>query len=131
MPAQNRSSPWNLPNGLTVLRLLLVPLMGWLLLRDGGADDASRVGAFLTFSVAMITDRLDGELARRRGLVTDFGVIADPIADKALTGTAFVGLSVLGELPWWVTVVVLIRDRCDGAAFRSAPAYRPARGPGR
>ena len=58
----------------------------------------------------MITDRLDGELARRRGLVTDFGVIADPIADKALTGTAFVGLSVLGELPWWVTVVVLIRE---------------------
>jgi CDP-diacylglycerol---glycerol-3-phosphate 3-phosphatidyltransferase len=109
-PAPNRPSPWNLPNGLTVLRLLLVPLMGWLLLREGGADEASRVGAFVTFSVAMITDRIDGELARRRGLVTDFGVIADPIADKALTGTAFVGLSVLGELPWWVTVVILARE---------------------
>ena len=110
IPAQNRTSPWNLANGLTVLRLLLVPLMGWLLLRDGGADETSRVGAFVVFSVAMITDRLDGELARRRGLVTDFGVIADPIADKALTGTAFIGLSVLGELPWWVTVVVLVRE---------------------
>jgi CDP-diacylglycerol--glycerol-3-phosphate 3-phosphatidyltransferase len=58
----------------------------------------------------MVTDRVDGELARRRGLVTDFGKIADPIADKALTGTAFVGLSLLGELPWWVTVVVLVRE---------------------
>jgi CDP-diacylglycerol---glycerol-3-phosphate 3-phosphatidyltransferase len=110
IPAQNRTSPWNLPNGLTVLRLLLVPVMGWLLLRAGGADDASRVGAFVVFSVAMITDRMDGELARRRGLVTDFGVIADPIADKALTGTAFIGLSLLGELPWWVTIVVLVRE---------------------
>jgi CDP-diacylglycerol---glycerol-3-phosphate 3-phosphatidyltransferase len=110
IPAQNRTSPWNLPNGLTVLRLLLVPLMGWLLLREGGADEASRVGAFVTFSAAMITDQMDGELARRRGQVTDFGVIADPIADKALTGTAFVGLSVLGELPWWVTLVVLVRE---------------------
>ena len=97
-------------NALTVLRLLLVPLLAWLLLRDGGEDDPSRVAAFVTFSVAMVTDRVDGELARRRGLVTDFGKIADPIADKALTGTAFVGLSLLGELPWWVTVVVLVRE---------------------
>jgi CDP-diacylglycerol---glycerol-3-phosphate 3-phosphatidyltransferase len=109
-PAQVRPSPWNIPNGLTVLRLLLVPLLGWLLLREGGQDDLSRVGAFLIFSIAMVTDRVDGELARRRGMVTDFGAIADPIADKALTGTAFVGLSALGELPWWVTVVVLVRE---------------------
>jgi CDP-diacylglycerol---glycerol-3-phosphate 3-phosphatidyltransferase len=64
----------------------------------------------LTFVVASMTDRFDGDLARRRGLVTDFGKIADPIADKALTGTALVGLSALGELPWWVTVVVLVRE---------------------
>ena len=97
-------------NALTVLRLLLVPLLAWLLLRDGGEHDPSRIAAFVTFSVALVTDRVDGELARRRGLVTDFGKIADPIADKALTGTAFVGLSLLGELPWWVTVVVLVRE---------------------
>jgi CDP-diacylglycerol---glycerol-3-phosphate 3-phosphatidyltransferase len=109
-PQDLEPSAWNLANALTVLRLLLVPLLAWLLLRDGGEDDLSRVAAFVTFSVAMVTDRVDGELARRRGLVTDFGKIADPIADKALTGTAFVGLSLLGELPWWVTVVVLVRE---------------------
>jgi CDP-diacylglycerol--glycerol-3-phosphate 3-phosphatidyltransferase len=101
---------WNIANAVTVLRFLLVPVFGWLLLRDGGADDASRVAAFVTFAIAMVTDRADGELARRRGLVTDFGKLADPIADKALTGMAFVGLSIIGELPWWVTVVVLVRE---------------------
>ncbi|MBD0292558.1 MAG: CDP-diacylglycerol--glycerol-3-phosphate 3-phosphatidyltransferase [Jiangellaceae bacterium] len=100
----------NVPNGLTVLRLLLVPLLGWLLLRHGGDDPASRIGAFLTFAVGLVTDRIDGELARRYGQVTDFGKIADPIVDKALTGTAFVGLSMLGELPWWVTALVLVRE---------------------
>ncbi len=114
MPVTNRKEPqpsaWNLPNAVTVLRLFLVPLLAWLLLREDGADDASRVGAFLTFAVAMVTDKIDGDLARKRGLVTDFGKIADPIADKALTGTAFVGLSLLGELPWWVTIVVLVRE---------------------
>lgn len=114
VPVTNRKEPqpsaWNLPNAVTVLRLFLVPLLAWLLLREDGADDASRVGAFLTFAVAMVTDKIDGDLARKRGLVTDFGKIADPIADKALTGTAFVGLSLLGELPWWVTIVVLVRE---------------------
>jgi CDP-diacylglycerol---glycerol-3-phosphate 3-phosphatidyltransferase len=109
-PPEPRPSAWNVANGLTVLRLFMVPLLGWLLLREDGTDELSRVGAFLTFSVALVTDRVDGELARRWGIVTDFGKIADPIADKALTGTAFVGLSLLGELPWWVTVVVLVRE---------------------
>jgi CDP-diacylglycerol--glycerol-3-phosphate 3-phosphatidyltransferase len=109
-PAEDSSSPWNLPNSLTVLRLLLVPVLGWLLLREGGTDSASRIGAFLVFSAAMVTDKIDGDLARRRGTVTDFGKIADPIADKALTGMAFVGLSLLDELPWWVTLVVLVRE---------------------
>lgn len=103
-------SVWNLANAVTVVRFLLVPVFGWLLLREGGDNDAARVAAFVTFGLAMLTDRADGELARRRGLVTDFGKIADPIADKALTGMAFVGLSVLGELPWWVTVLVLVRE---------------------
>lgn len=103
-------SPWNVANALTVLRLVLVPVFGWLLLREGGQDAASRVGAFLTFGLAMVTDKMDGDLARRHGLVTDFGKIADPIADKALTGVALIGLSLVGELPWWVTAVVLVRE---------------------
>lgn len=106
------SSPsvWNPANALTVLRLLLVPLFGWLLLRDSGESDWSRVAAFAVFAVAMVTDKVDGDLARSRGWVTDFGKIADPIADKALMGTALVGLSILGMLWWWVTVAVLIRE---------------------
>ncbi|WP_166351575.1 CDP-alcohol phosphatidyltransferase family protein [Phytoactinopolyspora limicola] len=103
-------SAWNLANAVTVLRFLLVPVFGWLLLRSGGDDTASRVAAFVTFTLAMLSDRADGELARRRGIITDFGKIADPIADKALTGMAFVGLSILGELPWWVTGLVLARE---------------------
>jgi CDP-diacylglycerol--glycerol-3-phosphate 3-phosphatidyltransferase len=105
-----RASTWNVANALTAVRLLLVPLFGWLLLTDGGNDERLRVLAAVTFAVAALTDRVDGELARRRGLVTDVGKIADPIADKALMGTALVGLSLLGELPWWVTVVVLVRE---------------------
>lgn len=104
------SSPWNLPNALTMLRLVLVPVFGWLLLHDGGDDPTSRVAAFVVFVGATFTDYLDGALARRRGLVTTFGKIADPIADKALMGVALIGLSLLGELPWWVTVVILVRE---------------------
>jgi CDP-diacylglycerol--glycerol-3-phosphate 3-phosphatidyltransferase len=100
----------NLPNALTMLRLLLVPVFAWLLLREGGEDATSRLWAAAVFLVASLTDLVDGEIARRRNLVTSFGKIADPIADKALTGTALVGLSYLGELPWWVTIVILARE---------------------
>ncbi len=103
-------SAWNLANALTAVRIVLVPVFGWLLLYDGGADDGARVAAFVVFAVAMTTDRIDGDLARKRGMVTDVGKIADPIADKALTGMAFVGLSIVDELPWWVTLVVLARE---------------------
>lgn len=109
-PAVAPPSPWNVPNALTVLRILMVPLYGWLLLTDGGADPTLRWWACGVFAVAMFTDRLDGEIARARGLVTDFGKLADPIADKALTGMGFVGLSLIGELWWWVTAVVLVRE---------------------
>jgi len=102
-------SAWNVPNALTVLRLLLVPLFVWLLLRDSGAE-TGRLLAAAVFLVAIITDRFDGDIARRWNLVTDFGKIADPIADKALTGAAFIGLSLLGELAWWVTALVLFRE---------------------
>jgi CDP-diacylglycerol---glycerol-3-phosphate 3-phosphatidyltransferase len=108
-PVQSPSAV-NLPNALTLLRLLLVPVFAWLLLREGGTDAASRVWAAGVFLVASATDFVDGELARRQGLVTSFGKIVDPIADKALIGTALVGLSFLGDLPWWVTIVILIRE---------------------
>jgi CDP-diacylglycerol--glycerol-3-phosphate 3-phosphatidyltransferase len=104
------ASSWNVANALTVLRLVLVPVFLVALFQDDGDSAAWRVAAFVAFAVASVTDRIDGELARRHNLVTDFGKIADPIADKALIGAALIGLSVLGELPWWVTVVVLVRE---------------------
>ena len=97
----------NVANGLTVLRLALVPVFVVLLVQPGAGW---RIAAFVAFGVASLTDLLDGELARRRGLITDFGKIADPIADKALTGSALVTLSLLGELPWWATTVILVRE---------------------
>lgn len=103
-------SAWNLPNGLTVGRLLLVPVFLYLLFVQGGHETGWRVAATAVFFVASVTDLVDGDLARRRGLVTDFGVLADPIADKALTGAALIGLSMLGELWWWVTVVIVARE---------------------
>ncbi|MCZ2813663.1 CDP-diacylglycerol--glycerol-3-phosphate 3-phosphatidyltransferase [Modestobacter sp. VKM Ac-2979] len=100
----------NLPNALTMLRLAVVPLFAVLLLSDGGADDGRRAWATLFFVVAIITDQLDGMIARRTNQVTEFGKLADPIADKALTGTALIGLSVLDLLPWWVTLIILARE---------------------
>jgi CDP-diacylglycerol--glycerol-3-phosphate 3-phosphatidyltransferase len=100
----------NLPNALTVLRLALVPVFAVLLLQDGGRDDAGLYAATIVFALAIITDRYDGMIARRTGQVTEFGKLADPIADKALTGTALIGLSILDLLPWWVTVVILVRE---------------------
>jgi CDP-diacylglycerol--glycerol-3-phosphate 3-phosphatidyltransferase len=100
----------NLPNALTVFRLAVVPLFALLLLSDGGLDDERRLWATVFFAGAIITDRYDGMIARRTNQVTEFGKLADPIADKALTGTALVGLSVLELLPWWVTAVILARE---------------------
>jgi CDP-diacylglycerol---glycerol-3-phosphate 3-phosphatidyltransferase len=100
----------NLPNSLTVLRLAVVPVFAVLLLSDDGASTAGRYGATLFFALAIITDRYDGQIARRRGQVTEFGKLADPIADKALTGTALIALSVLGLLAWWVTLAILVRE---------------------
>jgi CDP-diacylglycerol--glycerol-3-phosphate 3-phosphatidyltransferase len=101
---------WNLPNALTTLRILMVPFFGWALLTQGGTSVLWRIVAWAVFVAAMITDKVDGDIARSRGMVTDFGKIADPIADKALTGMAFVGLSIIGELWWWVTALVLLRE---------------------
>ena len=100
----------NIANGLTLLRLLLVPVFVVLLFADGGHSSGWRVWAFVVFAVATVTDLVDGDLARSRGLVTDVGKVADPIADKALTGAALVGLSALGDLSWVVTVIILVRE---------------------
>jgi CDP-diacylglycerol---glycerol-3-phosphate 3-phosphatidyltransferase len=109
-PVPAAASSWNVANALTVLRLVLVPVFLVALFQDGGDSAAWRVAAFVAFAVASVTDRIDGELARRHNLVTDFGKIADPIADKALIGAGLIGLSALGELPWWVTAVILVRE---------------------
>ncbi|SMY11331.1 CDP-diacylglycerol--glycerol-3-phosphate 3-phosphatidyltransferase [Brevibacterium jeotgali] len=103
-------SNWNLPNLLTVVRILLVPVFLVLLVGQGGVDPAWRVGAFAVFIVAMFTDWIDGTLARRWGMITDFGKIADPIADKALMAAALIGLWVVGTLPLWVPIVILVRE---------------------
>ncbi|MGW5611745.1 CDP-diacylglycerol--glycerol-3-phosphate 3-phosphatidyltransferase [Streptomyces sp. NPDC003753] len=108
--AVNQASVWNVANLLTMLRLLLVPGFVALMLADGGYDPAWRSLAWAAFAIAMITDLFDGHLARTYNLVTDFGKIADPIADKAIMGAALICLSWLGDLPWWVTAVILGRE---------------------
>jgi CDP-diacylglycerol--glycerol-3-phosphate 3-phosphatidyltransferase len=108
--AVNQASLWNVANLLTMLRLVLVPGFVALMLADGGYDPTWRALAWAAFAVAMITDVFDGHLARTYNLVTDFGKIADPIADKAIMGAALICLSSLGDLPWWVTAVILGRE---------------------
>jgi CDP-diacylglycerol--glycerol-3-phosphate 3-phosphatidyltransferase len=105
-----KASNWNIANALTLLRIALVPVFAWFLLYDDGQQTTYRLLAAAIFVVATATDRLDGEIARSRGEVTDFGKVSDPIADKALMGMALIGLSILDLLPWWVTVVVLVRE---------------------
>ena len=112
--AGSASRIWNLPNVLTMLRIVLVPFFVWFLLLDAPGLQAQngvwRWAAAFVFAVAIYTDKLDGDIARSRGLVTDFGKIADPIADKLLIGSALVMLSLLQELPWWVTILILVRE---------------------
>ena len=100
-----------------MLRLVLVPVFVAFLVAGGSSGGpavpggaAWRIAAFCVFAVASVTDLLDGELARRSGTITDFGKIADPIADKALTGSALITLTLLGDLSGWVTVLILVRE---------------------
>lgn len=109
-PVAPRVGVRNAANAVTVLRLLLVPVFVALLVNDGGDRDGWRLAAAAAFGIISLTDRLDGQLARSRGLVTEFGTIADPVADKALIGAALISLSLLDELAWWVTALVLVRE---------------------
>jgi CDP-diacylglycerol--glycerol-3-phosphate 3-phosphatidyltransferase len=108
--ARPRSANLNVPNAITVVRILLAPVFIWMLLADDGADGTLRWAAAGLFILAIATDGIDGAIARKHGLVTELGKLLDPIADKILTGGALVALSLLGELPWWVTILVLVRE---------------------
>lgn len=105
-----RRSEMNLPNSITITRILMLPLCAYALFKNGGDDSTWRIISFLLFFFVGMTDLLDGQLARSRNTVTEFGKLLDPIADKALIGTALVGLSILEILPWWVTIVILARE---------------------
>lgn len=109
-PLVPRARVANVANALTGVRMALVPVFIALLFVGDGHETFWRIAAFVVFTVAIITDRLDGALARTYGMVTEFGKLADPIADKALIGAALIGLSILGELPWWMTLVILLRE---------------------
>jgi len=99
----------NVPNTLTVIRLIMVPLFAWMLLAHPH-DVTWRWATTAVFIVALLTDLADGKIARKYNLITNFGKLWDPIADKAITGMAMIGLSILGELWWWVTIIILIRE---------------------
>ena len=100
----------NLANSLTLLRILIVPFFVYALFHPAGTSLFWRYLATALFALASYTDRVDGQLARNRNTVTDFGTFLDPIADKALIGSALIGLSHLGQVAWWVTVVILVRE---------------------
>ena len=100
----------NVPNFLTTIRIVVVPILAWLLFRDDASSDSNRLIAGILFIIAALTDIADGIIARRWNLITNFGKIFDPIADKALIGVALVGLSYLNLLDWWFTWVILARE---------------------
>ncbi len=109
-PNQLSAGVVNLANSLTILRILIVPFFVYALFHHGGAPLVWRYVATALFALASYTDRIDGQLARNRNTVTNFGALMDPIADKALIGSALIGLSHLGEVAWWVTIVILARE---------------------
>ena len=100
----------NVPNFLTTIRLLVVPVLAWLLFQENSTTNFNRTIAGVLFIVAALTDITDGTIARKWNLITNFGKIFDPIADKALIGTALIGLSSMGLLDWWFTWVILARE---------------------
>ena len=109
MTEQQKVSNWNVPNVLTAVRMVMVPVFAWVLLAYP-QDPTMRWVATAIFLIAIATDALDGNIARKYNLVTNFGKIWDSIADKSLTGGAFIVLSVVGELPWWMTIIILLRE---------------------
>ncbi|WP_211116264.1 CDP-diacylglycerol--glycerol-3-phosphate 3-phosphatidyltransferase [Glycomyces buryatensis] len=103
-------SPWNIANVVTVARIFLVPVFAVFVVLSGMQHSGWMMASCALFVFISATDFVDGWLARSRGLVTEFGKLADPIADKAMVGTALVLLSYYDALPWWVTIVILVRE---------------------
>ena len=110
LKATATSNPWNLPNAITLARILAVPFFIWSLVSVSNDESVVRWVSVLIFIIIMASDGVDGAIARKRGIVTDLGKLLDPIADKALLGGALVTLSILGEIAWWVTIVILVRE---------------------
>ena len=100
----------NLPNSLTIIRILALPFCAYALFKNGGDDSTWRIIAWTLFFIVGMTDTLDGKIARSRNQITPLGIFLDPIADKAFIGTALIGLSILGDMPWWVTIFILSRE---------------------
>ena len=100
----------NLPNALTVFRILALPFCAWALFQKDGQDPTWQIIAWTMFFIVGMTDVLDGRIARKRNQISNFGIILDPIADKAFIATALIGLSILGKMPWWVTILILARE---------------------
>lgn len=100
----------NLPNSLTIFRIVALPWCAYALFKNGGDDSTWRIIAWLSFFIVGMTDIFDGRLARSRQQVTSFGAFLDPVADKFAIGTAMIGLSIQGNFPWWVAILILIRE---------------------
>ena len=100
----------NLPNKLTLLRVVLIPVFVVLLLLEGGQNDTLRIAALIVFCIASFTDFLDGQIARRNNLVTNFGKFMDPLADKLLVCSALICMIELGQLPSWYVITVIARE---------------------
>ncbi len=100
----------NVPNSITIVRILLAPVFVYLLLVSPDPNSWQHWLATFVFVLAISTDGIDGAVARRTGKVTNLGKILDPIADKALLGSSLVTLSYLGEIDWWITIAILARE---------------------
>ncbi len=100
----------NLPNKLTLLRVVLIPVFVVLLLLEGGQNDTLRIAALIVFCIASFTDFLDGQIARRNNLVTNFGKFMDPLADKLLVCSALICMIELRQLPSWYVITVIARE---------------------
>lgn len=103
-------SVYNVANALTLVRLALIPAFIWVVVESRFTSSGLLMIAAGVFMLASATDFVDGWLARRRGLITEFGKVADPIADKLLIGTALILLSSWGQLSWWITAIILFRE---------------------
>lgn len=98
------------PNFITVTRLLLVPCGVYTLFKNGGDDSTWQIISWFIFFFLGLSDILDGNLARSRNKITEFGKFLDPVADKVMIGAAMISLSILGRMPWWITIVILGRE---------------------